>query len=165
MLSYLFIAAKAVHEPAQDVWDQYLVWMRGCWQGEIDYVLEELTVWRTRLGEPPPEATDSDPREVLRITCQYLDNNRSRMNYAEYRRQGLPVTTAWMESLVKEINWRVKGTEMFWNNPDGAEAMLQVRAAALCEDDRLKAYLQSRLGCSFTRRPKSSTLSSEENKS
>lgn len=165
VLSYLFIAAKAVHEPAQDVWDQYLVWMRGCWQGEIGCVLEELTVWRTRLGEPPPEAPDSDPREVLRITCQYLDNNRSRMNYAEYRRQGLPVTTAWMESLVKEINWRVKGTEMFWNNPDGAEAMLQVRAAALCEDGRLKAHLQSRLGHPFTRRPKSSTLPSEENKS
>jgi len=25
---------------------------------------------------------------------------------------------------------------MFWNDPDGAEAILQVRAAALCDDDR-----------------------------
>ena len=36
-----------------------------------------------------------------------------------------------MESLVKEMNYRVKGTEMFWNDPEGAEAILQVRAAAL----------------------------------
>ena len=59
------------------------------------------------------------------------------MDYPEYRRQGLPVTTAWMESLVKEVNYRVKGTEMFWNDPEGAEAILQVRAAALCDDERL----------------------------
>ncbi|MCA9055399.1 MAG: hypothetical protein KDA75_16270, partial [Planctomycetaceae bacterium] len=28
---------------------------------------------------------------------------------------GLPITSSLMESLVKEINWRVKGTEKFWN--------------------------------------------------
>lgn len=64
----------------------------------------------------------------------------------EYRRAGLPMTTAWMESLVKEINYRVKGTEMFWNNPGGAEAILQVRAAALCDDDRLAQHLETRPG-------------------
>ena len=52
------------------------------------------------------------------------------------------MTTAWMESLVKELNYRVKGTEMFWNDPEGAEAILQVRAAALCDDDRLVSHLQ-----------------------
>lgn len=153
VLSYLFLAAKAVHTGAADAWEQYLVWMRGCWQGDLDQVLEELALWQSRLGEPPPEAADNDPREILRKTLQYLQHNRSRMNYPEYRRSGLPVTTAWMESLVKEINWRVKGTEMFWNNPEGAEPMLQVRAAALCDDDRLKTHLQTRPGCPFTRRP------------
>ena len=76
------------------------------------------------------------------------------MNYPEYRRQGLPVTTAWMESLVKEMNYRVKGTEMFWNDPEGAEAILQVRAAALCDDERLVKHLRTRPGHPFTRRPK-----------
>jgi hypothetical protein len=66
----------------------------------------------------------------------------------------MPVTTAWMESLVKEINWRVKGTEMFRNNPDGAEALLQIRAAALSDDARLKTHLQTRPGSPSTRRPK-----------
>jgi hypothetical protein len=63
---------------------------------------------------------------VLATTINYLDNNRERMKYPEYRCAGLPVTTAWMESLVKEMNSRVKGTEMFWNDPDGAEAILPV---------------------------------------
>ena len=152
-LSYLYLAARAVHGSAQDAWDQYLAWMGGCWRGEIDQVLEELTACQVRLGEPPPDAPENDPREVLRKTIQYLHNNRSRMRYPDYRRDGLPVTTAWMESLVKEVNWRVKGTEMFWNNPAGAEAILQIRAAALCDDDRLKRHLQNRPGCPFTRRP------------
>jgi hypothetical protein len=158
VLSYLFLAAKAVHEQAEDAWDQYLVWMGGCWRGEIDDVLEELAAWQTRLGQPPADAPETDPREVLRKTIQYLNNNRSRMDYPEYRKQGMPVTTAWMESLVKEVNWRVKGTEMFWNNPEGAEVILQVRAAALCDDGRLIAYLQTRPGCPFTRRPKRARL-------
>ncbi|MFM9963175.1 MAG: LysR family transcriptional regulator, partial [Planctomycetaceae bacterium] len=76
----------------------------------------------------------------------YLENNRDRMKYPDYRRAGLPVTTAWMESLVKEINLRVKGTEMFWNAPTGAEANLQVRAAALSDDNRLVTHLQTRRG-------------------
>jgi hypothetical protein len=164
-LSYLFLAAKALSDQPESAWEQYLVWMRGCWQGEIDQILDELSQWQTRLGEPPADATDTDPREIIRITRQYLQNNRSRMNYPEYRKQGLPVTTAWMESLVKEVSWRVKGTEMFWNNPQGAEAILQIRAAALCDDHRLKKHLQTRLGCPFTRRPKATKLSIQKNKS
>ena len=34
VLSYLFLAAKAVHDASEDAWSQYLVWMRGAWQGE-----------------------------------------------------------------------------------------------------------------------------------
>ena len=164
-LSYLFLTAKAVHSHADDAWSQYLVWMRGCWQGEVADVLEELTTWQARLGEPPPECPDNDPRQIVATTRTYLTNNKNRMKYPEYRRAGLPVTTAWMESLVKEVNCRVKGTEMFWNDPEGAEAILQVRAAALCDDDRLINHLQTRPGCPFTRRPKPTSLQPENNKS
>lgn len=164
-LSYLFAAAKAVHDDTRDAWDQYLAWMSGCWRGEIDQILEEIGVWQTRLGPPPDDAADNDPRKIIDRTFNYLTNNRQRMNYPEYRKAGMPVTTAWMESLVKEINWRVKGSEMFWNNPDGAEAILQIRAAALSDDDRLKTHLQTRPGHSFTRRPKPSKITPEKIKS
>jgi hypothetical protein len=154
-LSYLFLAAKTVHALSpEDAWTQYLAWMRGCWQGEVGQVLDELGEWQRRLGEPPPKALDTDPRKIVATTITYLENNRPRMKYPEYRQAGLPVTTAWMESLVKEVNYRVKGTEMFWNNPEGAEAILQVRAGALSDDDRLSKYLGARPGCPFTRRPK-----------
>lgn len=164
VLSYLFTAAKAVHADAQDAWDQYLVWMTGCWRGDIAQVLEELGAWGSKLGPPPDSAADNDPRQVVATTVNYLSNNRERMNYPAYRQAGMPVTTAWMESLVKEINWRVKGTEMFWNNPDGAEALLQIRAAALSDDARLKTHLQTRTGSPFTRRPKPPKMTQEKNK-
>jgi hypothetical protein len=165
VLSYLFLAAKAVHEAPQDAWDQYQVWMTGCWRGEVDQVLEELTAWQASLGLPPEDARATDPRQIVATTLRYLTNNRDRMKYDEYRREGLPITTAWMESLVKEINYRVKGTEMFWNNPEGAEAILQVRAAALCDDDRLIGHLETRPGCPFTRKPKPAKLRPEKIKS
>lgn len=162
VLSYLFVAAKAIHEGAEDAWSQYLAWMRGAWQGEVAQVLEELHAWQAKLGAPPAGAPENDPREVLSRTITYLENNKGRMTYPEYRRQGLPVTTAWMESLVKEVNYRVKGTEMFWNDPEGAEAILQVRAAALSDDDRLANHLAERPGCPFTRRPQSPRRSPEK---
>ena len=142
VLSYRFLAAKAVHDVASDAWAQDLVWMRGAWQGEVAQVLEELHAWQTRRGEPPEGAAENDPRTLLQKTITYLENNRGRMKYPEDRREGLPVTTAWRESLVKEMNYRVKGTEMFWNDPEGAEALLQVRAAALCDDERLAKHLR-----------------------
>jgi hypothetical protein len=68
---------------------------------------------------------------VLAETLTYLQNNRSRMDYPRYRHEGLPVTSALIESLVKELNYRVKGSEKFWNDGPNGEAILQVRAARL----------------------------------
>ena len=55
----------------------------------------------------------------------YFQNNVSRMNYPAYRQQGLPTTSAHMESFVKEMNARVKGTEKFWNDGASGEAILK----------------------------------------
>ena len=56
-----------------------------------------------------------------------------------------------VESLIKEFNYRVKGTEKFWDNPEGAEAILQLRAAVLSDDDRLRTYIENRPGNAFRR--------------
>lgn len=165
-LSYVFLAAKAVFpDSPANAWSQYLVWMRGCWQGEVNQVLEELRTWQQKFGQPPADAADQDPRKILARTITYLENNHARMKYDEYRRQGLPVTTAWMELLVKEMNYRVKGTEMWWNDPEGAEAILQIRAAGLSEDERLARHLDTRPGSPFTRPPKTPRVADKKIKS
>ncbi|MCL6501512.1 MAG: hypothetical protein K6T86_02425 [Pirellulales bacterium] len=52
------------------------------------------------------------------------------------------------------MNDRVKGSAMFWNDPEGADAILQLCAAALCDDDRLVGHLKTRPGYPFVRRPR-----------
>lgn len=97
---------------------------------------------------------DSRPAAILARSLTYLRNNQPRMNYPSYRTQGLPVNSCLIESTIKQINQRVKGSEKFWSRPDNAEAVLQVRAALLCDDNRLTRHILSRPGRQFRRRPK-----------
>lgn len=151
-VSYLFTASLACFGKTDAAWAAYSGWMRIAWQGKIDEVISELRQHQIRIGLPEKGTPDDDPREQLRQVLGYLDNNRSRMHYDEYRRAGLPTTSAWMESAVKEMNYRIKGTEMFWNNPSGAEAILQIRAATLSDDDRFVRLLTHRPGQAKIRR-------------
>jgi hypothetical protein len=152
-VSYLFTASLACFGRTDAAWSAYCDWMRSTWQGDIATVIEELRQHQQRIGLPENGAANDDPREQLRQVLGYLENNRTRMRYHEYRMQGLPTTSAWMESAVKEMNYRIKGTEMFWNNPTGAEAVLQIRSAALSDDDRLVRLLTHRPGQAKLRRP------------
>lgn len=151
-VSYLFTASVIVLGKTDEAWEAYKGWMTATWQGRVGEVIDVLLEHQARIGKPDAQSDDDDPREKLRRVIGYLQNNRERMKYDEYRRAGLPTTSAWMESAVKEINYRTKGTEMFWNNPEGAEAILQIRAAALCDDDRLVRALTNRPGQSKLRR-------------
>lgn len=145
-VSYVYRASIICHGKCDAAWSTYTRWMRLLWQGQVGEVISELEQHQARLGVASESIPDDDSREQLRLAIQYLRNNRGRMKYAEYRQQGLPTTSAWMESAVKEMNFRIKGTEMFWNNPEGAEAILQIRAASLSDDDRLARFLSHRPG-------------------
>ena len=152
-LSYLYAAALAMEDKFALAWSHYLDMARACWQGRVAEVIVGLNQWLAERGiHEGIKLDDKDPRQAVVDAVRYLTNNRGRMDYPRYRRLGLPVTSALMESLVKEVNYRVKGTEMFWNDPRGAEAILQVRAAALCDDGRLERYLRTRPGCPYVRR-------------
>ena len=81
-------------------------------------------------------------RQVVSKTLTYLEN-QDKMQYDEYRRQGLPLTSSLMESVVKQVNRRVKGTEKFWSEA-GSEAVLQLRADQLSDGEPLAAFWQRR---------------------
>lgn len=151
VLGYVWQAASAAGTSEEDRWERYTRWLRSCWQGRVPEVLTELDAEQERLGAAPDDAEATDPRVVLSRARGYLKNNADRMKYPEYRKAGLPVTSSWVESLIKEINYRVKGTEKFWNE-HGAECILVVRAAALCDDERLDKHLAARPGSPFHRR-------------
>ncbi len=150
-LTYLYVTATVLASSVSQRWQAYVTWMTLCWQGRVGEVIADLEARLACLepfdGPLPP----TDPREALRRTLTYLKNNASRMNYPAYRQQGLPVSSSMVESLIKEINYRVKGTEKFWDNPEGAEAILQVRAALLSDDDRLANHIARRPGSAIRR--------------
>jgi len=139
LLAYLYDAAHAWKKDRRAAWKQYVQWLRWAWAGQVKLLLASLRRAAAKLGKPSADAADNDPRCVLRDTLGYVDNNRSRMDYQRYRRLGLPISSAAVESTIKQINRRVKGTEKFWLQ-GGAEAMLQLRAAYLSEDDRASTY-------------------------
>jgi len=151
-VSYLYRASISCMGRCDAAWELYTQWMTLTWQGRVAEVIKQLRDHQQRLGVAPEDAADDDPREQLRLVIQYLQNNHERMRYDAYRCAGLPTTSAWMESAVKEMNFRIKGTEMFWNNPAGAEAILQIRAASLSDDDRLARFLTHRPGVGALRR-------------
>jgi hypothetical protein len=147
-LSYLYVAATAVAQNLAERWELYQGWMTACWQGRVAQVLTELQQWQERLGPigPAEKPPGSDARVVVGKAVTHLHNNQARMDYARYRRLGLPVTSSAVASLIKEFNYRVKGAEKFWNRPEGTERILQVRAAVLSEDDRLSKHVKNRPG-------------------
>lgn len=157
-IQYVFQAAMAMHDEEAKGWNAYVNFITLCWAGEVAQVIEELTAFCQERGlDLEQKLPDEDPHKPLQDAIRYLSNNQSRMDYPRYRRQGLPVTSAPMESLIKQINFRVKGTEMFWDDPEGAEAILHLRAAALSEDERLADYLSCRPGWPFVRRTTQTT--------
>lgn len=139
LLAYLHDAAQAWKKDRRRAWKQYEQWLRWAWSGQVKPLLQSLRQASSALGQPPADAAESDPRKVVRDTLGYVQNNRARMDYPRYRRLGLPTSSAPVESTIKQINRRVKGSEKFWLN-GGAEAILQIRAAYLSEDDRASAY-------------------------
>jgi hypothetical protein len=139
LLAYLYDAAHAWKPERSRAWAQYAQWLRWAWAGQTQSLLASLRKAASTLGKPPPDAADADPRKIVQETLGYVHNNRSRMEYPRYRRLGLPISSAPVESTIKQLNRRMKGSEKFWLG-DGAEALLQVRAAYLSEDDRASAY-------------------------
>ncbi len=139
LLAYLYDASRACKPDAAAAWKQYEQWLRQAWSGKVGALLTGLKSAAAELGKPRKNAADDDPRRVIADTLGYVEHNRQRMDYPRYRRLGLPISSAPVESTIKQINRRMKGTEKFWLS-GGAEALLQVRAAYLSQDERTTRY-------------------------
>ena len=144
LLSKLYGAACAVHrQDGEKRWKLYIQLIRLAWSGRAQEVLEVLRRHSQRLGPPSKDARDEDPRKVLQLAVAYVEQNRGRMEYPRYRREGLPIHSGYVESLIKQVNRRVKGTEKFWLR-QGLEAMLESRAAYLSDDGRAEEFWKHR---------------------
>ena len=141
-LSYVFAAATAGRKFAQG-WACYREWITWVWQGEVSQVIAALQQRQAELGLPEKDEAETSPRQVVSKTLTYLENHQDKMKYDVYRKEGLPITSSLMESAVKQINQRVKGSEKFWSEA-GSEAVLQLRADQLSDGEPLASFWQRR---------------------
>jgi hypothetical protein len=89
-----------------------------------------LELRQNEVGIPDPKETGTPPAQIA-SSLAYLSNQQERMKYDAYRKQGLPLTSSPMESTIKQINRRLKGTEKFWSV--GADPMLHLVADRLSQ--------------------------------
>lgn len=134
-------AAAMVGRASQAAWRDYLQWAQWLWEGSTDKLIAAVAARGDQFG-PPPDGDETSPAAIVAKTLVYLRNQRGRMKYDEYRRRGLPITSSHIESTIKQINRRVKGSEKFWHR--GAEPMLQLVADHLSETDALRRFWRQR---------------------
>jgi hypothetical protein len=144
VLSYVFAAAMA-GRPFAEGWPAYRGWIQALWSGDVEAVRAGLAARQAEVGLPTPGGGEASPAQVVQDALTYLANHGEKMRYAEYRRQGLPLMSSHVESVIKQVNYRVKGTEKFWSE-EGAEAILQLRADYLSETGPLAAFWKRRQG-------------------
>lgn len=140
-LMYVYAAAMT-GRPVDEGWLCYRDWAQWLWSGQVDGLLAAVEQRLRELGTPDKLETGT-PRAQVATSLAYLTNNRERMRYHEYRKQGLPITTSAIESTIKQINRRVKGTEKFWD--DGGDPMLQLVADRLSQTNVTAQFWARRL--------------------
>lgn len=139
-ICYVYSAAMGSGETKED-WERYCRWAQWLWEGKVTCIINELETQQLNLGLPDDTEEDT-PRKRTSETLGYLRNQKSRMNYASYRCQGLPITSCYIESTIKQVNRRVKGTEKFWSS--AAEEILQLTADHISETNRAEAFWKER---------------------
>ena len=143
-MSYVYAAAKALGGDSKvEGWRLYVEWIRWVWKGNVAAVIERLETWQQEHGSPEKSESATTVRSVIAKSLRYLRNNQDKMKYAEYRKQGLPVVSSLVESMVKQISRRVKGTEKFWGE-EGAEAILELRADYLSDGEIMETFWMRR---------------------
>jgi len=131
----LFAVGRALHpgegRPAKR-WSQK--WIRNLYNGKVRALLPELGGHAARLGPPPPESDEEDPRRVLAENHRYFGNQADRMAYARYRALGYPIGSGVAESACKHlVGVRMKRTATMAWDEESAEAMLQLRCLSASE--------------------------------
>lgn len=134
VLSYVWSAAQATEQT-----HVYARWAQWIWRGEVQNVIQELRQFSETHGRPEKDTPATDPRWRIDRALTYLTNNAHHMAYNLYRQQGLPLTSAHIESTVKQINRRIKGTEKFWLQSN-SEFVLQLRADSISDSQPLDSF-------------------------
>jgi len=109
--------------------------LRMLLEGKVGYVVGGLRQMMTKRG------LKGTRRKTVREVTGYFERNRARMKYDEYLEAGYPIGSGVVEGACRHlVKDRMERAGMRWH-PDGAQAMLNLRATYLNEEwDSFWAY-------------------------
>jgi hypothetical protein len=109
--------------------------LRMLLEGKVGYVVGGLRQMMTKRG------LKGTRRKTVREVAGYFERNRARMKYDEYLAAGYPIGSGVVEGACRHlVKDRLERAGMRWY-PDGAQAMLNLRATYLNGDwDSFWAY-------------------------
>jgi hypothetical protein len=112
--------AKAVYADAGTANNWAIRWQSLLYDSELDTVLAEVHA-----------VTGATPSEPVQGELNYLERNRTRMDYRRYRQEGWFIGSGVVEAGCKRvIGQRLKQSGMFWTEA-GATAVVSLRCALL----------------------------------
>lgn len=147
---HLWACAVAAFGQGPRTQDWYQRQKQNLWEGKSHLVIRAIAKQSRRVGKPRKNASENDPRLILARNEGYFRDNQAHMDYPRYRHQGWPIGSGMVESSIKQLGKRVKGTEKHWSIP-GVEAILVLMTTLLAEDNRWEKFWNS---YHFTGHPK-----------
>jgi hypothetical protein len=117
---------EATEKPEAQEWvEKHL---RMLLEGKVRYVISGLGQMKTK------RRLKGTRRKTIEEVTGYLGRNRDRMKYDEYLAKGYPIGSGVVEGACRHlVKDRLERTGMRWH-PDGAQAMLDLRATYLNEE-------------------------------
>ena len=138
LLVHLFAAARLAYaKDAAAAWKLYERMLRRCLGRKAQAVINALESQCGRMRAAA--AGGEDACRVVELAMGYVERNRERMDYPRYRPAG-PAGEQFAGGVAGQADQPSrKGTEQFWID-GGLEAVLQVGAAYLSQDDRAEEF-------------------------
>ena len=121
--------ARRVEVPNSEAFrERYARWRGELAASRLDTILSEArSAAAVVLTEGTPAAVE------MTKDLAYLENHRTRMDYAAYRAEGLYIGSCVVEAGCKTVvGQRFKRSGMFWSEP-GARNLLHIRTALLSQ--------------------------------
>lgn len=141
-IEYAFEAAKISTTSTKQCWARYIEFATHIWQGRVLTVIRKLEKSIDLAALSQSKSSKATHERLVKIR-NYFKNHASKMNYPEYRKNGLPISSCHVESLIKQFNLRVKATDKFWNR-SSLKGVLKTKAAYISDDGSVERFWENR---------------------